>query len=58
MTHYELGAVVQDTLGHFYRIIEGGPFQYRVQAPTLVGLEYQPIGKPIHMGLSEIRATS
>lgn len=48
------GAIVRNMIGLQFRIISGGPWQYRAQAMTPNGAELVPIGRPITLGFSEI----
>lgn len=47
--------LVRDGLGHWYEVIEGGPYQYRVQPLTPVGTELRPMGGMFRMCRSDMR---
>lgn len=51
-TQIPAGELVRDGLGHWYHIVDGGPYQYRVQPLTA---EHRPLGVPIRVFRSEIR---
>lgn len=62
------GERVRDCLGHWYAIVDGGPYQYRVQPLTLISrtvrvgygdrydtIDYRPTGAPVRVFRSDIR---
>lgn len=49
------GERVRDGLGHWYEVVEGGPFQYLVQPLTLRGVDLRPFGVPVRMFRSDMR---
>ncbi len=49
------GEHVRDGLGHWYIVVDGGPYQYRVQPMTPLGNDYRPLGSPVHVYRSDIR---
>ena len=52
-----VGDRVRDLLGHWYLVIDGGPWQFRVQPLAVVGVTERPIGPPIFVGRSDLRAS-
>jgi hypothetical protein len=51
------GQMVRDGLGHWYQVIEvQSPYRYRVQPFTPCGTGLAPIGTPVSVGRSEMRA--